>query len=72
MTASNKWYCLRHEGAGLQYSSHVDEARMIQHRAWCSVCFGEIDKMREELKMYHELDEKIRALQAACHTVLSP
>jgi hypothetical protein len=36
------------------------------------VCFGEIDKMREELKMYHELDEKIRALQAACHTVLSP
>jgi hypothetical protein len=54
------------------YASHVDEANTMQYRAWCPVCLGEIDKMREELKMYHDMDNKIRELQAKLHEVLSP
>ena len=68
---NSNWHCLRHECA-FTASEHVDEAGTFLQHAWCPRCFSEIDRMKEELKMYHDMDARIHELQNACIKVLSP
>jgi hypothetical protein len=66
---NSRWRCLRHETL-MKASVHVDEANETQYHAWCPGCYDDIDKMRLELKMYHDMDEVLRKLQSVVHEVL--
>lgn len=69
---NQKWYCIRHMCEKLHAIMYIDEAGTRHYEASCRRCLDEQDRLKEELEMYHNMDARIRDLQNAIITVLSP
>ena len=69
---NNRWYCTRHMSTKLMAHKWTDEGGNVHFEAHCPECLRIQLALSDELKMYHDMDARIRDLQNACIKVLSP